>query len=162
MLARFFVIVCVLHASISQAEVVNGSAYSPEELIDKCLSSEPSDTHIYAQELASRNEMKIVPEVRFKGMRCLSNFFGERFFFEPQAGAFVTQAQEQALLKERADRRAAIEELAAASVEREKKRRFEYFKRLKSSCYDMLSEDEFTALTQPLCAEIFKEFGFPD
>lgn len=151
---------CVLHADDTQLDGV--LTYS---LVNQCLQAfdraDPKGEGI-ATELASREGMQLPPEARFQGMKCLKLYFGERFFFDPVRGAFISEVEERQANRERSEQRAVMEELAAESTRRSALLRAVYEKRLRAACVAKLQEDEFEALTEPLCAEIFKRHGFMD
>ncbi|WP_206540659.1 hypothetical protein [Leisingera sp. ANG-M6] len=138
---------------------------APAELVELCVRAfEQNNTAkgSYAEALAAQEGMTLIPEVRFQGMKCLKQHFGERFFFDPDRGVFISESEEQRVLNENAARRAALDELREEAEVQRALRRAKYEKRLRAACYDKLQEDEFIALTQPLCAEIFTIHGFRD
>jgi hypothetical protein len=135
----------------------------PIELVERCVKAFDDDDpqrENYAEELLARDGLQLLPKFRFQGMKCLKQQFGGRFFFDPERGTFVSEESERAKLREAAETKAFIDELREAVTARKAERQLEYSRRLRAACLEKLQEDEFSALTQHLCAEVFVNHGF--
>ncbi|RJE88187.1 hypothetical protein D3P04_04570 [Paracoccus onubensis] len=119
------------------------------ELLDQCeaaLENDPSSDAAkeIGEELLSREGVIFNLQDSTRGMICLEKIYEDEFAFDPPSGRFMKMSE-------------------AASVEGNRPERPQpgtmYERRLRSACYAKLSEDEFTALTEPLCADFFKSEG---
>lgn len=165
----------MLRKAIAMIACISGSALRADDtpldkvltysLVEQCLRAsdraDPQGQRI-ATELASREGVQLPAEARFQGMKCLKLYFGERFFFDPVRGAFISETEERQVMRERSEQQAAMEEMSAEYRRRSALLRAVYERRLRAACVAKLQEDEFEALTEPLCAEVFKRHGFSD
>lgn len=127
----------------------NYSSLPMRELLDQCeavLESDPSSetAQEIGEELLNREGVIFNLQDSTRGMACLGKIYEDEFAFDPPSGRFMKMSE-------------------AASVEGNRPERPQpgtmYERRLRSACYAKLSEDEFTALTEPLCADFFKAEG---
>lgn len=121
------------------------------ELLDQCEAAVDQDSSSDAakgigEELLSREGVIFNLRDSSRGMACLEKIYEEEFAFDPPSGRFMRMSE------------------ASSSVDGVRPERPNpgamYERRLRSACYGKLAEDEFTALTEPLCANIFKSEGF--
>ena len=125
------------------------SGLSMRNLLDQCevaVEKDPSGetAQQIGEELLNREGVIFNLQDSTRGMTCLENIYEDEFAFDPPSGRFMKMSE-------------------AASVEGNRPERPQpgtmYERRLRSACYAKLSEDEFTALTEPLCADLFKAEG---
>ena len=146
---------------------------NPLEVIEECLQaiSSGQDISHLAESLSKMSGLNLVPDERFRGMKCLSTYFGEAFYFDIERLMFISDSEEKERLRpeleekaelERklAERRDFLERMEAEEMNSAIMRKVEYQKRLLEACDEKLIVDPFLALTQPLCAEIFLSNGF--
>lgn len=148
--AIFIALLATFPAPLLAAEDYN--SLPMRALLDQCeaeIGNNPSSetaTEI-GKELLSREGVIFNLQDSTRGMACLEKIYQDEFAFDPPSGRFMRMSE-------------------ATSVEGDRPERPQpgtmYERRLRSACYAKLSEDEFTALTEPLCAGFFKSEGLSD
>ncbi|RMC32469.1 hypothetical protein [Paracoccus alkanivorans] len=122
------------------------------ELLDQCeaaVKEDPSGNVAKGAGEALLDREGVIFNLRdsSRGMACLEEIYGEEFAFDPPSGRFMRMSE--------------TIPVEGARPERPNPGKM-YERRLRAACYGKLAEDEFAALTEPLCAKIFKSEGLSD
>lgn len=146
------------------------------ELCEQALNS-GEDISTYAVRLSQLIGLELDPPDRFRGMACLREHFGERYFFNNEDLSFISASEYSAPIREeqealQAARCQVLEELAPLQLrlselmdsEALAERRLEISaiaarSETLSACRDWYEEDRLSALTNPVCSSYFEQFG---
>ena len=147
---RTFVALAVLSVGLPASAETNLSDMGVSQLVQACALAMDDGLPIdeIAGELVGRTGFNLGQENAAKGEACLKTATG--FDFELRGGSFVSDELE-ANIQQSLEDKERLREMREAH----------YLSLTYDICKEKFAVDQFTALTTPICAELFKVNGLP-